>query len=113
MNKIYEKAVDAILSRINFVSAGRHPDDFECIVDMFNRLLDAGQHVGSDEIYQYITAKGKGDKNEIQNEEALDSVTRNVAGRIQLIYEVLETGRRPSDCWGEDFIKDILRTEPC
>lgn len=108
MNLVYKKAIDAILNRINFVSGARHPNDFECVVDMFNRLLNVGEHVKDDEIYQYITKKDAVGATGSEAEETVLEVTRDTAGRIQLIYDVLEMSKRPLDCWGDEFIQEIL-----
>lgn len=108
MNPVYKKAIDEILKRINFVNGARRPDDFECVVDMFKRLLNAGEHVKDDEIYQYITKKDVASATGSQKEETVLEVTRDTAGRIQLIYDVLEMSKRPLDCWGDEFIQEIL-----
>jgi hypothetical protein len=110
MNPVYERAIDAILDKVNFVDGARHPDDFECVIDMFDRLLDAGESVKVDEIYQYITKKAGVGATGSEAEETISNVTRETADRIQLIYEVLETAKRkPLHCWGDDYIQGIIK----
>ena len=93
MNPVYEKAVEAIWDEINGGVA--HPNDFEKVVDMFNRLLEAGERVKSDEIYQYLTKKS--------------DLFRDAAHDIEMIYEVLETVKYKSLAWWDDeFIKNEI-----
>ena len=89
MNPIYQKALDAVWSNIN--GGMSHPNDFGKVVDMFNRLLDAGKVVEStDQI-----------KNYLKTQHNVPDVT---AQNIQMIYEVLQVSKEKHSYWDDDFI---------
>jgi hypothetical protein len=91
----YDKALDKIWGRIN-VTPPMHASDFDAIVDLFDRMLQAGKHVTRvDDIGDYLIKKG---------------MDRDMARKIQAVYEVLEVRERTSthSVWNHDAIKDLL-----
>ena len=91
----YDKALDKIWGRIN-VTPPMHDSDFAAIVDLFDQMLQAGKRVTRvDDIGDYLIKK---------------RMDRDMARKIQWIYEVLEVRRRTStrSVWNHDAIKDLL-----
>jgi hypothetical protein len=73
-----------------------HSLDFDAIVDLFDRMLQAGKRVTRvDDIGDYLIKRG---------------MDRDMARRIQSVYEVLEARERTStrSVWNHDAIKDLL-----
>ena len=93
MNPVYKKALEKIWSKINV--GVQHPNDFEKVVDMFDRLLSAAERVDSeDQIRRYYEQLGA------PQEDARD---------ISMIYHVLEISHNPvKHRLSEKLIQEIL-----
>ena len=95
MDHPYDKALDKIWNSIN-VTPPMHPSDFDAIVDLFDRNVATGKRVTYvDDIGDYLIKKG---------------MNRDMARRIQAVYEVLEARVLTStrSVWNHDAIKDLL-----
>ena len=92
MNPVYKKALEKIWSKINV--GVQHPNDFEKVVDMFDRLLSAAERVDSeDQIRKYYEQLGA------PQEDARD---------ISMIYHVLEISHKRKKWWSDEFMQEIL-----
>lgn len=92
MNPVYKKALEKIWSSINV--GVQHPNDFERVVYVFDRLLSAAERVGSDQIRRYYEQLGA------PQEDARD---------ISMIYDALEISHKREKCGlSDEWMQEIL-----
>ncbi len=99
MTRLFEHALDAIAGRINFSTGLAQSGDFASTVEMFDRLLNAGEAAKQDEIVDYL--------------QRVHRMPADAAQEVQRVYETLayvrQPGRQPS--WKDDIL-DQFRKKP-
>ena len=92
LNKVYRKGLDAIAAACG--SGVTHPNDFQRVVTLFDRLLATTLTVGpADHIAAHLTSLG---------------MDAGKAGDVQLVYEALYRRYYGEPAkWGADFLDDL------